>query len=430
MKFRYLVLTILVIGALVYFLRPKGDDSEQLNSEKAITFYISPEIDTTYKEKVRQWANQNNQKIDFLQEQDEAKVVINKKQIDGYKSEEVGKAYSNQYESQGNFTFERKSDPIYIGFKEKKISSLVSTFKTVNWNMFAAGDMMLSRTVGVKMRNTGDWSYPFNILKNNISKFDVSFANLESPFNEQGQIYDEGMTFAADPKAIKGLTESGFDIISLANNHFGNMQNAGMTYTMDFLNKNQIKYTGAGKTTADSCEAKYVNVKGLKIAFLAVDGVDSTPVSYRADSQYPGLCSWLETTRIGTAIKNAKSKADFIVMSMHAGTEYKPIHRSDQEEFAHKVINNGVNLVIGTHPHVVQDIETYKNGLIFYSLGNFVFDQTWSQETQQGLTIELSFTNGQITKYQIKPVLINSDYQPNYASEMLSKEIMTRIGVK
>lgn len=113
---------------------------------------------------------------------------------------------------------------------------------------------------------------------------------------------------------------------------------------------------------------------------------------------------------------------------MHAGTEYTPKHREDQEEFAHRMIDSGADLIIGTHPHVAQDFEYYKNGVIFYSLGNFVFDQYWSTETQQGLTVNINFDYNQIQSFQIKPVVINSNSQPNWADSNLTKQIMDRIG--
>lgn len=428
MKFRYLALTIVVIGVLVYFLYPKKNNQVGKTESNAYKIYVSQDLDKAYESKIREWATENNQKIQFQNQQTDADIIISEKQVENHKSQEVGKIYLNTYENQGNYSYIRKSKPIYIGFKSKKIDKLAAKFSQNDWNMFAAGDIMLARHVGVKMANSNNYDMPFKYLADSISKFDVSFANLESPFSETAKPTDTGMVFGAEPKAVDGLKLAGFDVLSLANNHFGNQQNAGMSYTMSLLTKNKIGYVGAGETTKTSCEPKIIDVKGLKIAFLAVDGVDSTPVVYRADGQYPGLCSWEQASLVNKGLENAKKAADFVIVSMHAGTEYTPKHREDQEEFAHRMIDSGADLIIGTHPHVAQDFEYYKNGVIFYSLGNFVFDQYWSTETQQGLTVNINFDYNQIQSFQIKPVVINSNSQPNWADSNLTKQIMDRIG--
>ncbi len=430
MKLRYLILTILVIAILVYFLKPNKLHQNATGADNAYKVFISENLGETYETKIREWATENNQKIQVQSEENNADIIVSKTKISNYKSQEVGKLYLNSYENQGNYEYIRKYDSVYLNFKTNKIDKLVSKYSQNTWNMFAAGDIMLARHVGVKMANLNDYQIPFKYLAKTISQYDVAFANLESPFSETAQPTDTGMVFGAEPKAVEGLKTAGFDVLSLANNHFGNQQNAGMSYTMKLLTQNEIGYTGAGETNKTSCEPKIIDVKGLKIAFLAVDGVDSTPVSYRADDKYPGLCSWQQIALINRGLENAKKTANLTVISMHAGTEYTPKHRADQEDFAHEMIDSGADLIIGSHPHVAQDFEYYKNGLIFYSLGNFVFDQYWSEETQQGLTLNINFDYNQIQSFKINPIAINSNSQPNFAPESVIKEVMTRIGTK
>ena len=96
--------------------------------------------------------------------------------------------------------------------------------------------------------------------------------------------------------------------------------------------------------------------------------------------------------RFDEIIKNASKQVDSLVGSFHFGDEYKTIHNKRQEELAHKAIDDGAKIVVGTHPHVVEDTEVYKNGYIAYSLGNFIFDQSWSKPTMQGMLLEIKLS--------------------------------------
>lgn len=425
-----IVSIIFIIVFLGYFLFKNTNLNSCIsNKPKEIYVYIHPDLEGKYLSIFNNLSKSSENQFITTKNKLEAKIIIDYQKSENLQTKELKKEYINEYNQKENYLFEKKFKQIYFNYEKGYDFSDKFITESKNWNLFAAGDIMLSRHVGVKMRNADNWQMPLESLGTEIQKYDLSFANLESPFNEGGQIYDTGMTFGADPKTVKTLTYAGFDVISLANNHFGNMQNQGMTYTMNWLSQNKIKYAGAGATSKTSCNPTILDVQGFKIAFLAVDGVDSTPVVYRADSKYPGLCSWSQTKLIDTGIEIARKKADFVIVSMHAGSEYQAYHRQDQEDFAKKMIEQGANLVLGHHPHVAQDLETYKNGLIFYSLGNFIFDQMWSEETKQGLTLDLKFDNNQIQSFQIKPIIINNNYQPQFASQKISDQILSRIKI-
>src|SRR3989304_3144736 len=202
-----------------------------------------------------------------------------------------------------------------------------------------------------------------------------------------------------------------------ANNHFGNQGKKGMNYTMDFLTENQINYSGAGTNLTKARRPTLIDVNGSKIAFLSYEGVDSTPQNYVADATSSGFAKWNLNT-LALDIKNAKNeKAEFIIVSMHAGTEYKYLPRDDQKDFARKTIDLGADLVIGHHPHRIQTFENYHGKMIFYSLGNLVFDQMWSEQTKQGMVIKFEFVSNQIKSFQIIPVYIENYQQPRFCSQ-------------
>jgi poly-gamma-glutamate synthesis protein (capsule biosynthesis protein) len=126
-------------------------------------------------------------------------------------------------------------------------------------------------------------------------------------------------------------------------------------------------------------------------------------------------------------VERATNKADVIVVSMHAGVEYQNYPNVEQEKFAREAIDAGANLVLGHHPHVVQSTEKYNNGFIIYSLGNLVFDQMWSQETQEGVIASCKFVNNNLKQIEFVPIKIENYNQPRQASDSESAIILKRM---
>ena len=134
----------------------------------------------------------------------------------------------------------------------------------------------------------------------------------------------------------------------------------------------------------------------------------------------------METEKMIEAVKKAKQKSDFVIVSMHSGNEYVNKPNSSQVNFAHSAIDAGADLVIGHHPHVVQILEKYKDKYIFYSLGNFIFDQQAS-ETRKGLMIKVYFTKDEITKISLLPIIMKNLAQPEIADINEAKKILQRL---
>jgi len=181
--------------------------------------------------------------------------------------------------------------------------------------------------------------------------------------------------------------------------------------TIQYLDNAGIGHAGAGKTEDEAFASELINVKGLRLAFLAFTDLALVPDSYLTQVDHPGVAV-LDQEKMRAAVHDAGEKADFVVVSIHAGTEYETKPDLAQIRFAHLAVDAGADLVLGHHPHVVQKIEKYKGKYIFYSLGNFVFDQKWSRATRLGLTVKIFITPEGVEKFELLPVYINDQDQP------------------
>ena len=248
------------------------------------------------------------------------------------------------------------------------------------------GDIMLDRGVrnSVMKNFGGDYSLLFDKLEI-LKDSDIVFANLEGPASDKGADLKSLYSFRMDPSTIPALRGAGLSIVSVANNHAGDWGREAFTDTLDRLTENEIEYVGGG--TKEKAETPVIIEKyGMKIGYLGFSDVG--PKWMEASTVNPGILL-ASDPRFDEIIRNASSQVDQLVVSFHWGDEYKQIHNARQEELAHRAIDAGAKLVIGHHPHVIQDTEVYKNGYIVYSLGNFIFDQRFSKETTEGLLMEI-----------------------------------------
>jgi poly-gamma-glutamate synthesis protein (capsule biosynthesis protein) len=272
--------------------------------------------------------------------------------------------------------------------------------ETLNTLVFG-GDIMLSRTVNQKMSVYNDYSWPFKNISTLFSEADLAIANLESPFlfTNNYNVKTGSFSFKANPKSVQSLLLAGFDVLSLANNHILNQGQQGITDTYKVLSEAGI----AGVGTADN-KLIIKESKGIKFVFLA----------YSYDFSSP-LISHLDSKQVALDIKDAQTKADVVIILMHAGTEYSLEPNQEQIEFAHAAVDAGADLVIGHHPHWPQTVETYQGKTIVYSLGNLIFDQMWSKETSEGLVVKAYFKD---------KVLDHIDYIPINIRDYGQAEIM------
>lgn len=272
------------------------------------------------------------------------------------------------------------------------------------------GDIMLDR--GVKnsvMKNFGgDYSLLFSKL-DILQKVDIAFANLEGPASNQGKDRKNLYSFRMDPSIIPALKGAGFSIVSLANNHIGDWGPLAFTDTMSRLKENEISYTGAGVNANEAEQPVIIEKNSMKIGYLAFSDVGPTNMEAKDDQAGILLAN---NPRFKEIISNASKQVDNLVVSFHFGEEYKTKHNARQELLAHEAIDAGARLVIGSHPHVVQDTEVYKNGFIAYSLGNLIFDQYFSTATMQGMLLEVRINKDKTISIKKHTVKSSRVFQP------------------
>jgi len=271
------------------------------------------------------------------------------------------------------------------------------------------GDVMMARKVENKIReNNKNFLYPFvNFLKY-FKSFDYIVANLEGPISEKGVRVGSKYSFRMNPEVTIALSRANINILNLANNHIFDYGKVAFEETLKNLDKNKIKYFG------NSYEPLIIEENGTKIGFL---GFSDFFKHLEAKEGKIGIAVINEN--ISEIIKKVKKKVDILIVSFHWGEEYKKFANEKQRKLAKTVIDAGADLIIGHHPHVIQNIEKYKNKFIFYSLGNFVFDQDFSKETMIGGGVEVYVKDKKIENIYFRNFYLNNDFQIESISEKL-----------
>lgn len=288
-------------------------------------------------------------------------------------------------------------------------------------NLAFLGDIMLDRGVksSVNKNFNGDYSALFENM-DELNKSDIVFANLEGPVSDGGKDLHNLYSFRMDPGVVPALKGAGIDIVSVANNHVGDWGQDAYTDTLAHLKENEILYAGGGLNERETETPTIIEKNSMKIGYLAFS--DKGPDWMQAADDKAGILS-ASNPRFDEIIQNASKQVDDLIVSFHFGEEYQATHNDRQEYLAHRAIDDGAKLIIGAHPHVVEDFETYKSGFIAYSLGNFIFDQQFSANTMQGMLLEIKlYKNGSLetTKNIVK---LNSVFQP----EKIIKEKVEKV---
>jgi poly-gamma-glutamate synthesis protein (capsule biosynthesis protein) len=236
--------------------------------------------------------------------------------------------------------------------------------------LIAVGDICLANGVERRMQQRGA-GYPFAALRPHLQRADIVFGNLECCLSTGGKRVPKKFNFRGHPRHAKALRQAGFDIVSLANNHALDYGKAALAETVRHLEKSGIVAVGGGRTLEAAHRLRVISVRGLRVGFLAYLGMFPSILPLRAKE--PGV-AMAELARVRRDVRAARERVDVLIVSMHAGKEYTFKHSARQQSIARAAVDAGADMVIGHHPHVVQDTEIYKDRPIFYSLGNFIFD--------------------------------------------------------
>ncbi len=299
----------------------------------------------------------------------------------------------------------------------------------------SVGDIMLSRGVARMIDNAGDPNKPFSALADQFAAVDFSFGNLESPISGNDSIIGKGLVFNAQRKNTVGLVKHKFKIVSLANNHALDQRIDGLRYTQSFLKEKGIEFAGVGENKEEAFRGKVIDANGIRIGFISTSyasvndgGVTTNPYVARIE----------DLDYLKNSITELKTRCDLVAVSMHAGIEYTRNPHKPQVDFARAAIDLGADIVIGAHPHWIQTIEKYKGKYIFYSLGNFIFDQR-QPGTRDGLMfrttvrrkqrLDASQLATQIEEIELIPVIIEAFGVPRRANEHEAAAILQKIGI-
>jgi poly-gamma-glutamate synthesis protein (capsule biosynthesis protein) len=267
-------------------------------------------------------------------------------------------------------------------------------------HILLGGDVMLSRNVGIRARAQKDPAAPFREIAPLFAAADIAFVNLEAPFSDRGPFMLKGMIFKDEPEMIAGLDLAGIDIVSTANNHSRDRGGYGIQYTLDLLAQHGIFAVGTAYSPDDVHYGAVLVRDGVRFGFLAYT-YDANNGNYKDTDD---RVSVMNIEQLKQDIAAMKQRADVVLVSMHAGIEYQLKPNKQQIAFAHAAIDAGAQVVIGHHPHVRQPSEEYGGGVIFYSLGNLIFDQSQRVETQIGSLAEVVFEGTKLVSSRLMTV--------------------------
>lgn len=283
--------------------------------------------------------------------------------------------------------------PVSLNIKnnlnEENVFNKVEEVENTNLTtIIFVGDIMLGRSVMRKTIEMKDNLYPFRKVSDFLKSSNLTFANLENPIVKDCPETVGGFKFCTNYEISEGLRFSGIDIVSLANNHSRNYGLEGFNETKDHLNNLDISYVGDNNLVIRKANE-------TTFGFL---GFDYT------------LKNDLENDL--KLIEKSDKEVDVLIVGVHWGEEYKDKANTWQRLTAKKMVDSGADCIIGGHPHWVQDYEEINGKPVYYSLGNFIFDQMWSEETKKGLIVKLTYQKDNLIKKEEFNTYINSIGKP------------------
>lgn len=263
--------------------------------------------------------------------------------------------------------------------QEESVSEQESTVAPYTLRLGFAGDMNLDEnwaTTGyLNAQENGIYDCIDPALIEELNAFDIFMVNNEFTYSDRGTPTENKMyTFRAKPERIAVLEELGTDIVLLANNHVFDYGAEAFEDTLFTLEEAGISYVGAGRNLEEACRPHYFEYEGIRIAYVAATKAEKYKLTPEAGEDSPGVLRCYEEELFLRVIKEAAAEADYVVASVHFGTEYENMADDSQRELAYAMIDAGADAVIGSHAHVIQGMEFYKEKPIIYNLGNFWFN--------------------------------------------------------
>jgi poly-gamma-glutamate capsule biosynthesis protein CapA/YwtB (metallophosphatase superfamily) len=275
------------------------------------------------------------------------------------------------------------------------------------------GDTMLGRGVAQAHASLErPWALALDGVRPDLLAADLALANLESPLTSR-PLLQPGYDLRGPGSAADALASAGIDLVSLANNHALDAGPGGLSDTQQALRGAGIGWIGP------QAQAVSRSLQGQRVAFLAFEDINAP----------------LDIEVVEQAVRTARDQADWVIVSMHWGGEYRPAPDARQQQLAQVLADAGADVVWGQHPHVLQRIDWVQGmgrqraTLVIYSLGNALFDQVEPMDGRRGAVVLLSFVKDEIQEVQALPFMIDPRHgQVLAADETQAKVIMERLG--
>lgn len=294
-----------------------------------------------------------------------------------------------------------------------------------NITLYAVGDVMLGRYIAKVMTLRGS-DYPFREISATLRRGDIVFGNLEAVISNDSvapSYPEKPYNFHASKEAAQALKRAGFHVLNLANNHAMDFGPGALLETRRLLSEQGIVTMGAGNDLNEARRSGIVIKNGTRFGFLGYGVAHSRSVY--ATGRHAGIAP-VVLEAIHTDILSLRKHADIVIVSLHWGKEYDVVPSRKQREEAHQIIDWGADMIIGHHPHVMQGIEIYKDRVIAYSLGNFIFDQK-GKGTDRSFILACRFREKTLYSAEIIPLDRFRMYFPKVAEEGARKDILKEL---
>jgi hypothetical protein len=253
---------------------------------------------------------------------------------------------------------------------------------------------------------------PKGIVRDMTKDADLAIVNHESPIPDDWVFHLHGFIFTGKPALTEIFVRAGIDWMSLANNHVKDAGTDGIMDTRKNLDRYGIKYAGAGKNLQQARQFSVLDVNGLKVALISCTSIINGPGGYATDTSSGSMPC--RKGLVNRSIREAREKADVVIVYPHWGAEYNRSPVGNQRSLAAAWSEAGADLILGAHSHVAGAIEEVGDTPIFYSLGNFIFDQNWRTETMESVLLEATFQGDRIVQLRLHPFLTHDQAQPNF----------------
>ncbi len=293
-------------------------------------------------------------------------------------------------------------------------------------SMTWVGDIIFGRFVHRRLEDIGDFAASFWNIHPELTWADLTIGNLECALSDNYPQPEDPQTFSFKTwtEAVEGLKLAQIDVLSRANNHSFNFGSGGMDDTSAVLDEAGIKHFGMGHNLDEARRAVVVEKNGVTYAFLGYNGISDDYDG--AGPDYAGTMP-LETDYVVQDIERELAAGHVVIPYFHWGVEYVADPSEEQRYFAQLAIDHGASLVMGSHPHWVQAVETYRGKAIVYSLGNFIFDQSWSVETTQGMIAHIWMKGADVLSIDLVPIVIENEHRPRVMNPQEAVPVLNRV---